>query len=69
MVRVWKLGLMSYDTAFKIQTALARKHLDGIMKNQDTNFDTLLLVEHKPVFTVGKSTKYYLHCLKSQCSK
>ncbi|KAJ0181102.1 hypothetical protein K1T71_003187 [Dendrolimus kikuchii] len=53
MVKVWKLGLMSYDTALKIQLALARKHLDAIMKGQDINYDTLLLVEHKPVYTVG----------------
>ncbi|KAF9415386.1 hypothetical protein HW555_006976 [Spodoptera exigua] len=53
MVKVWKLGLMSYDTALKIQTALARKHLDAILKGQDSLCDTLLLVEHKPVFTVG----------------
>lgn len=53
MIKVWKLGLMSYDTALKIQVALARKHLDAIMKGQDSNFDTILLVEHKPVFTVG----------------
>lgn len=53
MVKVWRLGLMSYDTALKIQLAVARKHLDAIMKGQDANFDPLLLVEHKPVFTVG----------------
>ncbi|XP_075986383.1 lipoyl(octanoyl) transferase 2 [Anticarsia gemmatalis] len=53
MIKVWKLGMISYDTALKIQLALARKHLDALMKGQDGNFDTLLLVEHKPVFTVG----------------
>ncbi|RVE54346.1 hypothetical protein evm_000831 [Chilo suppressalis] len=44
---------MSYDTALKIQLALARKHLDGITRGLQTNYDTLLLVEHKPVYTVG----------------
>ncbi|XP_028172433.1 octanoyl-[acyl-carrier-protein]:protein N-octanoyltransferase LIPT2, mitochondrial [Ostrinia nubilalis] len=53
MVKVWKLGLMSYDTAQKIQLAIARKHLDGMVKGVQTNYDTLLLVEHKPVYTVG----------------
>lgn len=53
MVKVWKLGVMSYDTAFKIQTALARKHLDAMSKGLDSNYDTVLLVEHKPVYTVG----------------
>ncbi|CAK1599676.1 unnamed protein product [Parnassius mnemosyne] len=53
MVQIWKLGLISYDTALKIQLALARKHLDAIMNRQNVNYDTLLLVEHKPVYTVG----------------
>ncbi|CAG9110571.1 unnamed protein product [Plutella xylostella] len=53
MVKVWKLGLISYDTALKIQVALARKHLDAMAKSLDADYDTLLLVEHKPVYTVG----------------
>ncbi|KAM3966689.1 lipoyl(octanoyl) transferase 2 [Aphomia sociella] len=53
MVKVWKLGLMSYDTALKIQLAIARKHLDAMTKGLEVNYDTLLLVEHKPVYTVG----------------
>lgn len=54
MVKVWKLGLTSYDTALKIQMALARKHLDAMKRGIDTDYDTLLIVEHKPVYTVGK---------------
>lgn len=54
MVKVWKLGLTSYDTALKIQMALARKHLDAMKKGVEADFDTLLIVEHKPVFTVGE---------------
>ncbi|KAG6447596.1 putative lipoyltransferase 2, mitochondrial [Manduca sexta] len=53
MVKIWKLGLMSFDTALNIQLALARKHLDAISKGISSNYDTLLLVEHKPVYTVG----------------
>ncbi|XP_045761103.1 putative lipoyltransferase 2, mitochondrial [Maniola jurtina] len=53
MVKVWKLGLISYDTAFKIQSSIARKHLDAMMKGVNGDYDTLLLVEHKPVYTVG----------------
>ncbi|XP_034841236.1 octanoyl-[acyl-carrier-protein]:protein N-octanoyltransferase LIPT2, mitochondrial [Maniola hyperantus] len=53
MVKVWKLGLISYDTAFKIQSSIARKHLDAMMKGVNSDYDTLLLVEHKPVYTVG----------------
>lgn len=61
MVKVWKLGLMSYDTAHKIQLAIARKHLDAMVKGIQTNYDTLLLVEHKPVYTVGKSNSCLDH--------
>ncbi|XP_068628899.1 octanoyl-[acyl-carrier-protein]:protein N-octanoyltransferase LIPT2, mitochondrial [Battus philenor] len=53
MIKIWKLGLISYDTGLKIQQALARKHLNAIMNGQNINYDTLLLVEHKPVYTVG----------------
>ncbi|XP_004928544.1 putative lipoyltransferase 2, mitochondrial [Bombyx mandarina] len=53
MVKIWRLGLMSYDTALNIQLAIARKHLDSIKNGLDFNHDTLLLVEHKPVYTVG----------------
>ncbi|XP_050665449.1 putative lipoyltransferase 2, mitochondrial [Leptidea sinapis] len=53
MVKVWRLGLMSYDSAFKIQNCIARKHLDSMVKGVNADFDTILLVEHKPVYTVG----------------
>ncbi|KAL4706821.1 hypothetical protein ACJJTC_010055 [Scirpophaga incertulas] len=53
MVKVWKLGLTSYDTALKIQLAIARRHLDAMIKGLPTNYDTVLFVEHKPVYTVG----------------
>lgn len=55
MVKIWNLGLTSYDTALKIQVALARKHLDAVKKGSDSKiYDTVLLAEHKPVYTVGK---------------
>lgn len=60
MVKVWKLGVMSYDTALNIQTALARRHLDAMIKGTDTKtLDTILMLEHKPVYTVGK--KHHHH--------
>ncbi|XP_063633265.1 octanoyl-[acyl-carrier-protein]:protein N-octanoyltransferase LIPT2, mitochondrial [Cydia splendana] len=52
MVKIWKLGLMSYDTALKIQRAIVRKQLES-MTDGTGNWDTLLLLEHRPVFTVG----------------
>ncbi|CAH0722460.1 unnamed protein product, partial [Brenthis ino] len=53
MIKVWRLGLLGYDTAYKIQSTIARKHLDAIAKGSAANYDTLLLVEHKPVYTTG----------------
>ncbi|KPI93244.1 PREDICTED: putative lipoyltransferase 2, mitochondrial [Papilio xuthus] len=53
MVKIWKLGLVSYDTALKIQQALAKRHFNALRNGQSINNDTLLLVEHKPVYTVG----------------
>lgn len=60
---------MSYDTAFKIQTALARKHLDAMAKGLDANYDTILLVEHKPVFTVGTIFIYLQHFKSAQSNE
>ncbi|KAJ2941863.1 hypothetical protein O0L34_g10677 [Tuta absoluta] len=53
VVKVWRLGLTSYDTTFKIQQSLARKHIEAMRKGSDKNYDTLILVEHKPIYTVG----------------
>lgn len=68
MLRIWKLGLMSFDTAMKIQIAMARKHLDALAKGLDSQNDTLLLLEHKPVFTIGirdKTSKEEIMKLRS----
>lgn len=71
MIKVWKLGLMSFDTALKIQMSLARRHLDAIAKGLDSDSDTLLLVEHKPVYTVGKFLllKFFILLLKRKIKK
>ncbi|XP_061714308.1 putative lipoyltransferase 2, mitochondrial isoform X2 [Cydia pomonella] len=53
MVKIWKLGLMSYDTALKIQRAIVRKQLDSMIDGTGNDWDTLLLLEHRPVYTVG----------------
>ncbi|XP_041974144.1 putative lipoyltransferase 2, mitochondrial [Aricia agestis] len=53
MMKIWNLGLISYDTALSVQKCIARKHLDALKKGINANYDTLLLVEHKPVYTVG----------------
>ncbi|XP_063537574.1 octanoyl-[acyl-carrier-protein]:protein N-octanoyltransferase LIPT2, mitochondrial-like [Cydia strobilella] len=52
MLKIWQLGLMSYDTALKIQKAVVRKQLHCVTTGKGT-WDTLLLLEHRPVYTVG----------------
>lgn len=55
------LGKMDYQTAWDYQTALHRNLVDNKLKNRDLKPGTypqthqLLLVEHPPVFTLGKS--------------
>ena len=45
---VYQLGLIKYSEAYRLQTALVRRRLDGEITN------TLLLLEHPPAVTVGK---------------
>jgi lipoyl(octanoyl) transferase len=49
---VTSLGTMSYADALNVQRAAARARIDGSLAN-----DLLLLVEHPPVVTTGRSTK------------
>lgn len=49
---VTSLGTLSYAEALEIQRAAARARIDGTLEN-----DLLLLVEHPPVITTGRSTK------------
>ena len=49
---VTSLGTMSYAAALEVQRAAARARLDGVLED-----DLLLLVEHPPVVTTGRSTK------------
>lgn len=45
------LGRIGYKEAYSLQTALVKSRLEGMIP------DTLLLLEHPPVFTIGKSGK------------
>jgi lipoyl(octanoyl) transferase len=49
---VTSLGTLSYADALEIQRAAARARIDGMLAD-----DLLLLVEHPPVITTGRSTK------------
>jgi len=54
------LGLKSYADALQIQTTASRHLLDSIQRSNPTkNHGYLLLVEHKPVYTIGIRTKGY----------
>ena len=49
---VTSLGTMSYAAALDVQRAAAAARIDGTLRD-----DLLLLVEHPPVVTTGRSTK------------
>ncbi|HEX3865133.1 MAG TPA: lipoyl(octanoyl) transferase LipB [Gemmatimonadaceae bacterium] len=51
-LRVERLGLMRYAEALELQRETARKRISG-----DIGEDVLLLVEHPPVVTLGRSAK------------
>ncbi len=49
---VLRLGLMPYGDALELQRAAARARISGVLAD-----DVLLLVEHPPVITTGRTTK------------
>ena len=51
-LRVSDLGTMPYAEALALQRSLAAQRIDGTLPD-----DTLLLVEHPPVVTLGRSSK------------
>lgn len=51
-LEVRHLGVMPYDDAWTLQKEIARRRITG-----ETPHDVLLLVEHPPVVTLGRSTK------------
>jgi lipoate-protein ligase B len=52
ILRVVDLGVMPYGEALELQRAAAKARIDGSLPD-----DTLLLVEHPPVITLGRSNK------------
>lgn len=61
IVRFQDLGRLEYQRAWDYQTTLHRALIDNKLKNRDLNSNIfsqahyLLLVEHPPVYTLGKS--------------
>lgn len=54
VIKIWNVGQINYQCALKLQQYLANLHYSN--KN---NSDTLLLLEHPPVYTTGLRTKEY----------
>jgi lipoate-protein ligase B len=46
---VWELGSMEYQAAYQLQKSIHRQRVDGKIS------DVLLLLEHPPTITIGKS--------------
>lgn len=54
LVKVWKIGKLSYEPALKLQKLVA-----GLHHTNEPVPNTVLLVEHNPVYTIGIRTKDY----------
>jgi len=52
-VKVWSLGSLSYQPALRIQELLVERHLRNKKEGGAEDCNVLLLVEHKPVYTIG----------------
>lgn len=52
---VLDLGRMSYAEALEVQEKIFQQILDHKKNGQSHNLNTLILVEHNPVYTLGKS--------------
>lgn len=62
LVRVLRAGRLDYGTALGLQRALAERHKNNETagsKGEARVPDTLVLVEHEPVYTVGIRDKVY----------
>lgn len=55
LVKVWTVGRMSYGDALKLQQYLVCLH----HKNSKMEHNTILLIEHDPVYTIGIRSKNY----------
>lgn len=56
LINVYKLGKLDYKKCLNIQKYLVKKHLN----NENDNIkDSILLVEHEPVYTIGIRRQNY----------
>ena len=56
LINVYKLGKLDYKKCLNIQKYLVNKHLNN--KNDNIK-DSILLVEHEPVYTIGIRRQNY----------
>ena len=56
MIRFEDLGVISYEEAEKMQLSTFEKSLDNVSKSIE-NEHTIYLLEHQPVYTLGKNGK------------
>lgn len=56
IIKIWNVGNITYGSALKLQTHIANLHF--INDNNNVK-DTLLILEHPPVYTTGIRTKEY----------
>lgn len=49
LLKILKLGEINYSLSLKLQNHIAQLHFN----NHTENHDTLLLLEHPPVYTIG----------------
>ena len=60
LINVYKLNRIDYMKCLKIQKYLLKKQLDSLDKPKSSqNLDSLLLLEHEPVYTVGIRRQNY----------
>lgn len=55
LVKTWKLGKVDYGKGLKLQEQLSTLH----NHSENTAQNTLLCLEHFPVYTIGIRTKEY----------
>lgn len=54
LVKIWNVGKISYEYGLKLQNHFANLHNGNTIIN-----NTLLCLEHYPVYTVGIRNKHY----------
>lgn len=59
LVQVINLGRMRFRDAELVQNKLKQRHFDFLHGRTSVANDTLLLVEHEPVYTIGIRSKKY----------